>query len=286
MHAKLNGVDTRYLLSSEGTAGWLTFIHPLGGDLSVWDQLAAAFAEHFRVLRYDLRGHGPMGDGNPFSIADLAADLRALLDRCHVPRTHIVGLSMGALVAQEFALTYPTRVGQLALCDALTDPSDAARQAFAARAATVRQHGMAPLVAPLLDHSFSMHFSRAHPEATEQVHDVLAATDPAGYAAGCDALAAFDGFARFSRITAPTLVVTGKEYAGTSAAAAALPVPASAPSPAAARSPASVIESIPVLASAQRLLLPGAHLAAIEDPGRFAAALLDFLSAGGAMQAP
>ncbi|MGI4982460.1 MAG: alpha/beta fold hydrolase [Janthinobacterium lividum] len=271
MQVKLNGVDMRYFLTSEGTGGWLTFIHPLGGDLSVWDQLATAFAAHFRVLRYDLRGHGPTGDGTPFTIADLSADLLALLDRCHVSRTHIVGLSLGALVAQEFALRHPARVGRLALCDALTDPSDAARQAFAARAALVRRRGMAPLVAPLLDHSFSAHFSRAHPEVTEQVHDVLAGTDPAGYAAGCDAIATFDGGARFSRIEAPTLVVTGEEAADVSAAAAALPLSATAP-------PATPpVKSIPPPAAARHLRLRGAHLATIEDPGGFAAVLLDFL---------
>ena len=58
MQVTINGIDTRYVLSNEGGGPWLTFIHQLGGDLSVWDQLAGYFRDDYTVLRYDLRGHG------------------------------------------------------------------------------------------------------------------------------------------------------------------------------------------------------------------------------------
>ena len=58
MQVTINGIDTRYVLSNEGGGPWLTFIHQLAGDLSVWDQQAGYFRNDYTVLRYDLRGHG------------------------------------------------------------------------------------------------------------------------------------------------------------------------------------------------------------------------------------
>jgi len=93
MQVKLNGIDTRYVLDNEGGGPWLTLIHQLGGDLSVWDQLAGYFRDDFTVLRYDVRGHGHSSvSEQPFDMTDLAHDLNALLDALGVPHTHLVGM--------------------------------------------------------------------------------------------------------------------------------------------------------------------------------------------------
>ncbi len=108
MQVNINGIETRYVLSNEGGGPWLTFIHQLGGDLSVWDQLAGYFRDDYTVLRYDLRGHGKTAvSGEPFGIADLSHDLAALLDALGAPSTHLVGMSMGGMIAQQFALDHP-----------------------------------------------------------------------------------------------------------------------------------------------------------------------------------
>ena len=129
MQVNINGIETRYVLSNEGGGPWLTFIHQLGGDLSVWDQLAGYFRDDYTVLRYDLRGHGKTAvSSEPFSVADLSHDLAALLDALGAPTTHLVGMSMGGMIAQQFTLDYPSRV------DTLTLPTPrAARRPKAAR---------------------------------------------------------------------------------------------------------------------------------------------------------
>src|SRR4029079_9965059 len=100
-----------YVLDNEGGGPWLVFIHQLAGDLSVWDQMAGYFRNDFTVLRYDLRGHGETAvSPDPFTIDDLAADLAVLLDRLGAPSAHVVGLSIGAMVAQKFAINHADKV--------------------------------------------------------------------------------------------------------------------------------------------------------------------------------
>ncbi|MGF6611385.1 pimeloyl-ACP methyl ester carboxylesterase [Paraburkholderia sp. WSM4175] len=96
MQVNINGIDTRYVLSNEGGGPWLTFIHQLGGDLSIWDQMAGYFRDDYTVLRYDVRGHGHSAVARePFTMRDLADDLAKLLDALGARTTHLVGLSLG-----------------------------------------------------------------------------------------------------------------------------------------------------------------------------------------------
>ena len=80
MQVNINGNETRYVLSNEGGGPWLTFIHQLGGDLSVWDQLAGYFRDDYTVLRYDVRGHGKTAVSNkPFSVPRISSGSCQLL---------------------------------------------------------------------------------------------------------------------------------------------------------------------------------------------------------------
>ena len=259
MHVTLNGTDTRYVLSSEGTGPWLTFIHPLGADLSLWDQLAAHFSADFQVLRYDLRGHGGTTGEAAASVAQLAQDLRSLFDLLDVPRSHIVGLSLGGMVAQEFAITSPDRVDHLVLCDTASGTPEASRPAFAERAASARRDGLAALVEPTLERWLTAGYRQRHPEAVEQIREVLAETSAEGYAAGCEAVASFDAGERLAQIAAPTLLIAGEDDA---------------------MMPLAVIASMAAaIPGARSVILPGAHLAPIEHSGKFAEELETFFAA-------
>jgi 3-oxoadipate enol-lactonase len=258
MQVNINGIDTRYVLSNEGGGPWLTFVHQLGGDLSVWDQLAGYFRDDFTVLRYDVRGHGATGvPDRPFSVADLSDDLAALLDALGAPHTHLVGMSMGGMIAQQFALDHSTRIDTLTLADTSSRTAPENRAVWDQRAAAARRDGMASLVSATLSRWLTPDFHAAHPEAVEQIREVLEHTPPEGYALACEALRDFNVHERLSDIRLPTLTIAGRHDTGTP--------------PVATESIAKSIQG------AQYELLDAAHLAPIEQSHRFAALLETFL---------
>lgn len=258
MQLNINGIDTRYVLSNEGGGPWLTFIHQLGGDLSVWDQMAGYFRDDFTVLRYDVRGHGATAvPDRPFTVADLSHDLSTLLDALGAERTHLVGMSMGGMIAQQFALDYPSRIHSLTLADTASGTPPEGRATWDQRAAAARSDGIAALAPATLSRWLTPDFQKAHPEAVEQIRDVLLRTSPQGYALACEALRDFDVRARVGTIATPTLAVAGRYDTGT---------PPSATEAVASAIPGSRFE-----------LLDAAHLAPVEQSHRFAALLETFL---------
>ncbi len=111
-----NGIDIHYTLEGEGPT--VTMSHSLGCKLTMWDEQARALAQRYRVLRFDTRGHGqtsaPTG---AYTLEQLADDLYGLLTELGIAQTHFVGLSMGGMIGQVFALKHPHMVRSLALCD-------------------------------------------------------------------------------------------------------------------------------------------------------------------------
>lgn len=262
MQVTVNGIDTRYVLDDESGGPWLTFVHQLGGDLSVWDQLAGHFRHQYTVMRYDLRGHGSTAVSSaPFTLADLAGDLNALLDALGATKTHLVGLSMGGMVAQQFALAYPTRVASLTLADTSSRTPPEARSMWDQRAATVRRDGTKAIADATLDRWLTADFRRQHPEAVEQICEVLLNTPAEGYAMACEALRSFDVHERLRDLRIRTLAVAGRHDTGTP--------------PAATEAMADAIEG------ARLELLDTAHLAPVEGSRRFAGLLETFLRHNG-----
>jgi 3-oxoadipate enol-lactonase len=258
MQINVNGIDTRYVLSNEGGGPWLTFIHQLGGDLSIWDQLAGYFRDDYTVLRYDVRGHGQTSVSNQqFSVADLSQDLRALFDALGVEKTHIVGMSMGGMIAQQFALDDPARIDTLTLCDTHAATPFEGRALWDQRAATVRRDGTKALAQATLERWLTAGFRNSHPEVVEQILDVFENTSSEGYAHACTALRDFDVRSRLNEIALPTLAVAGRHDAGTP--------------------PADTQAIANAIRNARFELLDAAHLAPIEQSQRFTALLESFL---------
>ena len=219
MKVSANGASIHYAVDGHGP--WLTLAHPLGADLTVWDDLVPEFAAHFRVLRYDSRGHGgsdvPRG---PYTVEQLAADATALLSSLEIPRTHFVGVSMGGAVAQQVALDAPERIASLTLIDTTAGYDDADATLFLQRAATAREHGMKTLADGTLERWLGERFRKRHPEQAERIRAMVARAHPEGFAAACEALAAFDVHARLQEIEAPTLVLVGENDPSTPPAVA------------------------------------------------------------------
>jgi 3-oxoadipate enol-lactonase len=203
-------MDLAVNAEQRGAGQDLVLIHSLGADLHFWDGVIDAFAAHYRVLRYDVRGHGKTySDYTTVTIDLMRDDLRALLDGYGIAKAHIVGLSMGGMIAQAFAAACPERVNRLALLDTAAIRDAHMRDAWIERTATARRDGMAPLVEPTVSRWFPEAFRRAGSPVLAPVRATIAAMDPEHYAAAGEALAALDVIDRIGAIRAPTLVGVG-----------------------------------------------------------------------------
>ncbi len=111
---KTNNVETYYETHSDGIP--LVFIPGVGACHKMWQPQIEPFSEHFKVIVYDVRGHGESsGSDEKYSIKLFASDLKTLLDELGVAKAHLCGLSMGGLIAQQFAIDYPTMADKLIL---------------------------------------------------------------------------------------------------------------------------------------------------------------------------
>lgn len=184
----------------------------LGTTMALWDAQAPVLAREFRVVRYDLRGHGrsPLSAGpGPVEIADLGGDLLALMDRLGVERAHLCGVSIGGMASMWLAANAPERVERLVVCcSAATYPDP---RMWAERAATVRANGLDPIADAGLRRWFTPAWLERNPQAAAALRAMLCATPPEGYATLCEALGHLDLRPDLPRIAAPTLVIAGAD---------------------------------------------------------------------------
>ncbi|MFD2182990.1 alpha/beta fold hydrolase [Rhodoplanes azumiensis] len=189
----------------------LVLLHGLGCDHGFWD-FAAPLADRFRLVSYDLPGHGatPVPDA-PYTVEDLAQQLADLFRAQHIGRAHVAGISLGGLVAQHFAAHFPALVDRLVLIDTIPRYTAEMRAAWLERAAAVRAAGVASLTDRLLPIWFSSAAIAADAAGVRYFRDALSRCPAEGYALACEALAAADLLAEASRIAAPTLILCGSE---------------------------------------------------------------------------
>ena len=201
-------VELKHYEQGDPAAPAVLLAPSLGTTLAMWDTLAEDLARDFRVIRFDIRGHGasPAPEG-PYTMTELAGDVVALADALEVDRFAFVGLSLGGAIGQVLALEHPERLSALVL--ACTGPVFGDPDTWRERAARVRAEGMGWLDGPTRERWFTPEFRAAEPKAVDEVVGMLTSANRVGYAACCDALAEFDVTADLGRITAPTRVVAG-----------------------------------------------------------------------------
>lgn len=203
-------IDLNYRVDGPPQAPVLVLSHALGLSMAMWDPQLARLSQDFKVLRYDHRGHGgsPVPAG-PYRIEDLGRDLLQLLDRLGLDRVSYCGLSLGGMVGMWVAANAPERIDRLVLCCTaarMPRPDD-----FAARARTIREHGIEAIADSLIGRWFTPSFPARRPDLVERIRAILVSTPREGYAGACEAIAQMDLRDDLPRITAPTLVI-GAEH--------------------------------------------------------------------------
>jgi 3-oxoadipate enol-lactonase / 4-carboxymuconolactone decarboxylase len=253
-------IDNRRLFYRlEGREGGpvLVFSHSIGADHGMWAPQVPDLLSHFRVLRYDIRGHGasdaPKGD---YSIEELGREVLGLADALKISEFAFCGLSLGGAIGQWLAIHAGDRVSRLVLAN--TSPQFGPRSNWDARRKAVLDGGMAAVIDLVMQRFFSTETLARGDVYAQAVRSVILGTDPIGYAGCCAALRDADHTQSVKQIRVPTLVIVGERDVAT---------PWSGHGEILAR-------EIP---EAQVLHLPAAHLSNIERPRSFTAALFNFL---------
>ncbi len=246
VHAVVEGADD---------APALVLSPSLGSTLEMWDRQVPTLLERFRVIRYDPRGHGrsPVPAG-PYEIADLSADVVALLDRLDVETAHFCGLSLGGMTGLALAVEHPAWLDRLAL--ACTTAYTGSAEVWRERAETVSREGVEAIADTVVGRWLTPAYAEAHPDLVHRLRAMLVATSRQGYAACCGAIERMDLRETLPGITLPTLVIS------------ALEDPSIPP-----EHQRRLAEGIP--GSRLETLSPAAHLANLEQPAAFSRMLME-----------
>lgn len=209
----MSGLDAATIVvQRKGRGPALVLLHCLGVNRRLWDIAAAGLERDFTLVAYDFPGHGDTPvSAHGYGIEDLSAQLAAILAREGIDRAHLGGISLGGLVAQHFAATYPDKVERLLLIDTTPRYTDEMRAMWAVRAKQAREQGVASLLDSLLPIWFTDDFIAADPPEVRYVRDCFADASSEGYALACEALAAADLRPLTPRIASPTLVICGQQ---------------------------------------------------------------------------
>ena len=202
--------DCRIYVAVDGLHGapHLMLSNSLGSDLSMWDPQLAAFAERFRVIRYDSRGHGKSGAPHgPYTMDRLGRDAVGVLDHLKIEKTNWCGLSMGGMVGQWLGANAPSRVDKLILSNTTSYYAD--KQSWTNRIEFVRANGIQAMALPSMERWFSVAFRERHPATVARAIKMLISTDPEGYVGCCAAVRDMDHRPLLSAIKAPTLIIAG-----------------------------------------------------------------------------
>jgi 3-oxoadipate enol-lactonase len=251
------GAELAYRFDGAGEGAPVVLLaHGILTDHRIWDGVTERLGRSMRVLRYDLRGHGQSSCGGPYTMERLADDVPALLDALGLQQVHLVGASLGGMLAQQVAARHGERLVSLTLANtAAVQPAAAAWQE---RIDSVRRAGnVNALAEPTLQRWFTPRFREAAPGQVERVRDILCATPAEGYIGCAGAVRDLAQLDLLRQIRVPTLVVAGAHDEATP--------------------PTQSAQLCAGIADARLATLNAAHQAAFEQPDAFCTAWIDFV---------
>jgi 3-oxoadipate enol-lactonase len=252
-----NGLTIHFALDGTREGIPLVFINALGTDLRIWDGVVQQLADRCPILRFDKRGHG-LSDcpPTPYSIHDFSTDLMAVLDQLEIPQANLVGISVGGMIALDFAASWPERVHSMVLCDTATVIGTA--DFWNDRIKRLRENGMQSMAEAILARWFAPTFREKSPAAYQGYYNMLTRMPLDGYAGTCEAIrdANLTDAARI--VQARTLIICGTEDVST---------------------PPGLVQGLKeIMPNAEFQEIPGAgHSTCIEQPDAVAAQIKRFL---------
>jgi 3-oxoadipate enol-lactonase len=237
---------------------WLTLLHSLAADLTMWDPQVEALGGAFRLLRIDARGHGGSSAEKPAAtVDDLAADVVAVWDALGVSRSHLLGLSLGGMTGIGVALGHGGRIDRLVAADCRSDAPAFFVDMWTKRQEMLRDGGLEAVAAATLPIWFSEATRKDRPEVVEKARQMIVGTSAAGYLGASRALQRLDYKRRLGEVPCPTLFLAGA-LDGVH--------------------PKEMREMAALVPTAEFVeLANAAHIANMEQPERFAEAVLRFL---------
>jgi 3-oxoadipate enol-lactonase len=255
--ARVGAVDVAYRLEGRAGAPVVVLVHGLLTDHRVWNAVAARLAPSLRVLRHDLRGHGrSSAPPPPCSMQALGEDTVGLLDALGLERVHLVGSSLGGMLAQQVAARHGHRLLSLTLANtAAVQPAAAAWQA---RIDLVRREGVAAIADGTLQRWFTPEFTARAGAEVARMRAILCETSTAGYVGCAEAVRDLAQLDLLAQIHVPTLVVAGSRDEATP--------------------PVLSVQLAEGIAGARLVSLEAAHQCALEQPEAFCDAWLDFVA--------
>jgi 3-oxoadipate enol-lactonase len=244
-----------------GEGELLVFLHGIGGNKRNWHDNLPAFGRHFHAVAWDARGYGESDDyEGDLVFRDFSHDLARVLDHFGERRAHIVGLSMGGRIAMDFAETYPDRLLTLTLCDThrgFSHFSEEKKAEFIRLRKEPLTGGGEPrdIAVPVAKTLVSANASQ---EAFDKLVDSMSRLHKQSYIKSIEATVRTESHGRLGDIRVPTHVVCGAEDRLTT--------------------PEMAAEIAGMIPGAELTIIPGAgHLANIEKPAEFDAAVIDFI---------
>jgi len=247
IHAEIEGPDH---------APVLMLSNSLGTNLHMWDEQVAPFTRHFRLLRYDRRGHGRSGvPKGPYTMERLGRDVLGVLDALQIETINWCGLSMGGMVGMWLGANASKRIDKLILSNTSAYFPD--RSMWDGRIKLVREKGLAGIVDANMERWFTKEFRDRSPAAMTKMRAMFLATNIEGYIGCGEAIREMDHRPLLPKITRPTLVIAGR------------------------RDPATTLEAGEYIKAnvpgAKIAVLEAAHISNLEQPQAYAETVLGFL---------
>ena len=254
MKAKVNGTELYYEVSGNEGAPWLVLSHSLACSVRMWDPTVDAFKDRFRILNYDMRGHGQSAaPEGAYTLDMLADDVLGLMKQVGAQRAVFMGLSIGGMIGQTLALRGLKSFDKMVLADTShMQPPEAVKQ-WEERIKVAQSQGMKALVPSTMERWFTPAFRESPP--AKRIAKLIEDTPVAGYVGCGRAIMKLNTTARLKEIALPVLAITGE-------------ADPSAPGT------KYIGENVP---GAKLVVIPqAAHIANVEQPAKFNQALKEF----------